>query len=381
MATGKNLATPPAMNDLLTHWLRGYHLSNWGWNAAIAGCAVVAGLLLSGFLWLLARLQRKDLRGFFLFNALVRHLGAPVNVFVPFFMLNLMRPDMRLSAAAHRNTAHLLQIILILAFSWMLIRLMRVFQDLAHRRININQSDNLRQRRLLTQLLYIRRVFASIIVLLTIGAVLLTFSSMRKLGTGLLTGVGVGGIIIGFAAQRSLANLLAGFQIAFTQPVRIDDEVVVEGEFGKIEEITLTYIVVKIWDERRLVLPITYFLEKPFQNWTRTTANTMGTVFWYVDFNVPVEDLRAEFKRFVAAHPLWDQRTASLIVSDMKQDVVELRALVSGSSSGNVFDLRCAVREHLLAYIRSRYPEALPHQRIRADLPGATPPPGNPGNT
>ncbi|WP_165871559.1 mechanosensitive ion channel family protein [Flaviaesturariibacter flavus] len=370
------------MNELLTDWLRGYHLSNWGWNAAITGSALVAGLLLSGVLWLLARLQQKDIQGLFLFNSLVRHLAAPVNVFVPFFMLNLLRPDMRLSAAAHRNTAHFLEIALILTFSWMLIRFIRVFQDFAHRRININQANNLRQRRLLTQLLYVRRVIGSIIVLLTIGAVLLTFSSMRKLGTGLLTGVGVGGIIIGFAAQRSLANLLAGFQIAFTQPIRIDDEVVVEGEFGRIEEITLTYVVVRIWDERRLVLPITYFLEKPFQNWTRTTANTMGTVFLYVDFSVPVEAVRAEFLRFVAAHPLWDKRVGNLIVSDAKRDVLELRALVSGSSSGNVFDLRCAVREHLLNYIKEHYPGALPQQRWTPTVAGQ-PVPGegqaNPG--
>jgi small-conductance mechanosensitive channel len=336
-----------------------------GWrNAAVIGLAIAAGLALSGVLWLLARVQQRYADGFFLFRSLTRHLGMPVNIFLPVFLLDLLVPEMHLTKAARRYTNHILEIALIICFAWILLRAVRVLQDIAHRRININQANNLRQRRLLTQLLYIRRVAGTIIVLVTIGAVLLTFSSLRKVGTGLLTGVGIGGIIIGFAAQRSLANLLAGFQIAFTQPVRIDDEVVVEGQFGNIEEITLTYIVVRIWDERRLVLPITYFLEKPFENWTRTTADTMGTVFFYVDFSAPVDALRAEFLRFVQAHPLWDKRSAGLIVSDIKQNVVELRGVVSGSGSGNVYDLRCAVREHMLQFMQREYPGALPRVRV-----------------
>jgi small-conductance mechanosensitive channel len=360
------------MDDLLTDWLREQHFGPRAWNAAIVGGALLAGLLISGMLWLLAKLRQRDIKGLFLFNALTRHLGGPLNVFIPLFLLNLLSPDMRLSQVAHRNVAHLLEIGLILSFSWILIRIVRVLQDIAHRRININQADNLRQRRLLTQLLYIRRVAATIIAILTIGAVLLTFSSMRKVGTGLLTGVGVGGIIIGFAAQRSLANLLAGFQIAFTQPIRIDDEVVVEDQFGRIEEITLTYIVVRIWDERRLVLPITYFLEKPFENWTRTTALTMGTIFYYVDYTVPVAALREEFLRFVRSSPLWDGRSASLVVSDLKSGVMELRGLVSGRNSGDVYDLRCAVREALIGFIGQHYPHGLPRQRW-APIPGESP--------
>jgi hypothetical protein len=206
-------------------------------------------------------------------------------------------------------------------------------------------------------------VATSLIVLLTIGAILLTFNTLRTIGTGLLTGVGVGGIIVGFAAQRSLANLLAGFQIAFTQPIRIDDEVVVNEEFGWIEEITLTYVVMRIWDDRRMILPINHFIEQPFENWTRTTTDMRGTVFFYVDYSLPVEPVREVFKGFVAASPLWDGVTASLIVSELKENVMELRAVVSGKSSGAVFDLRAYIREALMAHIREQYPHCLPKQR------------------
>ncbi|RYZ62511.1 MAG: mechanosensitive ion channel, partial [Chitinophagaceae bacterium] len=193
---------------------------------------------------------------------------------------------------------------------------------------------------------------------------LLTFETMRKVGTGLLTGVGIGGIIIGFAAQKSLGNLLAGFQIAFTQPIRIDDEVIIEGEFGRIEELTLTYVVVRIWDNRRMIVPINYFIEKPFQNWTRKTTEMLGTVYLYVDYSIPVAWLREELMKIVKDHPLWDKRVANLMVTDFKQEVMELRALVSAYSSGRAFDLRCEVREKLIARIQEVYPNSLPRKRV-----------------
>jgi small-conductance mechanosensitive channel len=179
----------------------------------------------------------------------------------------------------------------------------------------------------------------------------LSFESVRKLGAGLLTGVGIGGIIIGFAAQKSLGNLLAGFQIAFTQPIRIDDVLVVEGEWGRVEDITLTYVVLNIWDQRRLILPINYFIEKPFQNWTRTTAEILGTVFLYVDYSVPVDKLREELTRLLKASPLWDQRVGILQVTDSKENTLELRALVSARNSSQAFDLRCYIRENLIKFL------------------------------
>src|SRR5690606_20385165 len=180
-----------------------------------------------------------------------------------------------------------------------------------------------------------------------------------KIGAGLLTGVGIGGIIIGFAAQKSLGNLLAGFQIAFTQPMRIDDVLIVEGEWGRVEEITLTYVVVNIWDKRRLVLPIQYFIEKPFQNWTRTTAEILGTVFIYTDFTMNVQALREKLSELLRSNSLWDGKVDVLQVTDFKPEVMEIRCLMSCRNSGDAFDLRCYVREKMIDYIKKEYPDSL----------------------
>jgi len=189
----------------------------------------------------------------------------------------------------------------------------------------------------------------------------------------------VGGIIIGFAAQKSLSNLLAGFQIAFTQPLRIDDVLVVEGEWGRVEEITLTYVVLNIWDQRRLILPINYFIEKPFQNWTRNTADILGTVFLYLDYTVPLEPLRKEFTRLLENNPLWDKRVSVMQITNASEKTIEVRALMSASSSGNAFDLRCDVREGLIKFVQANYPDSLPLVRIsqgQRPTASATPPPG-----
>lgn len=216
-----------------------------------------------------------------------------------------------------------------------------------------------------TQLIFIRKVLIIIIVVVSLAIILLSFDSVRKLGAEWLTGVGIGGVILGIAAQKPLGNLLAGMQIAFTQPIRIDDVLVVEGEWGRVEEITLTYVVLAIWDQRRLVLPITYFTEKPFQNWTRTTSQMLGTVFLYVDYTFPVDMLRKELNRLLKANKLWDKRVSVLQVTDSKPDTIELRALMSARNSSDAFDLRCYVRENLLKFIVDHAPQSLPQKRYR----------------
>jgi small-conductance mechanosensitive channel len=172
--------------------------------------------------------------------------------------------------------------------------------------------------------------------------------------------------VVGFAAQKTIANFLAGLQIAFTQPIRFDDVVIVEGEWGRIEEITLTYVVVKIWDLRTMILPITYFVEKPFQNWTRHTAEILGTAFIYADYSLPVEEVRMELQRLARETPLWDGGVCELAVTNLTDNVLELRALISARNSGDAFDFRCLIREKLIQYIRNNYPESLP--RYRANL-------------
>ena len=261
---------------------------------------------------------------------------------------------------------HVILLLLVVTGAWLLIRLANGFEELIAARLGLDRPDNLDARRTHTQLKVLRSVLVSFIVIAAVIVVLLSFEGARQIGAGLLASAGLAGLVIGFAAQRALGNLLAGFQIAITQPIRIDDVVVVENEWGRIEEITLTYVVIKIWDERRLILPISYFLEEPFTNWTRETSEILGTVFLYVDYTVPIDAVRAELDRIVTASELWDGRVKGLQVTDSKASTIELRALVSARDASAAWNLRCEVREGLLAYLQREYPGALP--RIRAEL-------------
>lgn len=263
-----------------------------------------------------------------------------------------------------------IEILFTVVFAIILIKLIKILEDYFYYRFDLKKDDNLKERKLRTQLQFVRKIIIALIILITAGVILLSFESMRKIGAGLLTGVGIGGIIIGFAAQKSLGNLLAGFQIAFTQPIRIDDVLVVEGEWGRVEEINMTYVVLKIWDQRRLILPINYFIEKPFQNWTRVTAELIGSVFFYLDYTAPVDQLKAELARLLDSNILWDRRVMALQVTDARESSMEIRALVSGRNSSDVFDLRCHVREGLIAFIQKHYPECLP--KTRAEIENQT---------
>ena len=195
---------------------------------------------------------------------------------------------------------------------------------------------------------------------------MMIFDNIRQLGVSLLASAGVLGIIVGLAAQRSISTLLAGLQIALTQPIRMDDVVIIEGEWGRIEEITLTYVVVRIWDLRRMVVPVTYFLEKPFQNWTRVSADLLGTVTIYTDYNIPVDALREELQRILKDSPRWDGKTWGLQVTNASERTVECRALMSAVDSSSAWDLRCEVREKMLDFLQRNYPASLP--KIRAEL-------------
>jgi small-conductance mechanosensitive channel len=223
-----------------------------------------------------------------------------------------------------------------------------------------------------TQLRIVKRIVTVIIIIIGFAAILMTFEKVRQLGTSLLASAGIAGIIIGFAAQRSLATLFAGLQIAFTQPIRIDDVVIVENEWGRIEKITLTYVVVRIWDLRRLVLPITYFTEKPFQNWTRIKSEILGTVFIYVDYTASAQKIREKYFEIVEQSKLWDGKVRNLQVTNTTERTMELRVLMSAKDASAAWDLRCEVREKLIDFIQQNYPDALPKVRgeILGDKPG-----------
>lgn len=355
------------MQEEVTRLLRDLNISSWGWNLIIIGFSLLFGLIIRLIRAIPARMiarSQKASSGFSFFHSLLLRLGSPLNVFLPLFLFNMLLPAMKMPVAIMHKVSKGVEVLLIISFAWILIRCIRIGQDYVISKYDLKKEDNFRERKIRTQLQFLRRLVIGVIVILTVASVLLSFSSLRKVGTGLLTGVGVGGIIIGFAAQRSIGNLLAGFQIAFTQPIRLYDMVMVEGEFGTVDEITLTYVVVKLWDERRLVLPINYFIEKPFQNWTRTGSELLGTVLLFTDYSLPVEPIRAELTRLLQQSKYWDGRVNSVHVTDATENTVQIRALMSARNSGDNFELRCYVRENLIKFIHDNLGASLPKNRM-----------------
>ncbi|MFG2062972.1 mechanosensitive ion channel family protein [Micromonospora sp. NPDC048871] len=261
---------------------------------------------------------------------------------------------------------HLLVLAVIAATAWLVTSLLVVVEDTALARFRVDVPDNRQARRVRTQVVMLRRVTIVVIVILTVGVMLMTFPAVRGIGAGVLTSAGVVGIVAALAAQSLLGNLFAGLQLAFSDAVRLDDVVVVEGEWGRIEELTLTYVVVQIWDDRRLILPTSYFISTPFQNWTRTEAAVLGTAEFEVDWSVPVQAMREELRRLVEGTELWDGRVCVLQVTDATGGMIKIRALVSAGSAGALWDLRCLVREHLVAWVRDHRPTAMP--RLRAEV-------------
>jgi small-conductance mechanosensitive channel len=261
----------------------------------------------------------------------------------------------------------------IVANTTLLIRSVLAMESMVFSRSEMLHYDEYRKRRIQTRVQILRRLVVFIALILALAAILLNFEAVRQIGAGLLASAGVIGVIAGFAAQKSLSMMIAGLQIAFTQPIRIDDLVVVDGELGTIEEITLTYVVVRLWDQRRLIVPITYFLEKSFQNWTRSSSDLTGVVFFYGDFQISIDELRTEAERIVNASNLWDKRVFALQVTDFRSDCVEIRVMASAASAKDLFGLRCEIREEILRYLQRRCPDAFPKVRgsfLRIPVPG-----------
>ena len=251
-----------------------------------------------------------------------------------------------------------------IAIAWLVIAATKGIRLIVMSNYDLTSKDNLKARKIHTQLIIIERILIVLVLFVVLSITLLSFPAIRKIGLSLLASASIAGIIIGFAAQKSIAMFLAGFQIAFTQPIRLDDVVVVEKEWGRIEEITLTYVVIRIWDKRRLVVPISYFIENSFQNWTRTSAEIIGSVYIYVDYGFPVEDLRTELTRILEQSDEWDKQVNVLQVTDANNQNVELRALMSTPDSAKGWDLRVLVREKLILFIQREYPQYLPKSRV-----------------
>jgi small-conductance mechanosensitive channel len=261
---------------------------------------------------------------------------------------------------------HVTALLLIGAVTLLVARLAAAISDAVAVRYPVGVADNMAARRILTQTRVLTRTLISVIIVVGVSLALLTFPGVRNIGASLLASAGIAGLVLGVAAKPILGNLLAGLQLAISQPIRIDDVVIVEGEWGKIEEIGRTYVVVAIWDQRRLIVPLQHFIEKPFQNWTHVSSDILGTVFLWVDYGMPVDPLRSELRRICEAAPEWDRRVCLIQATDASEHSMQLRVLVSSADASRNWDLRCMVREKLIDFIRREYPQFLP--QVRAHL-------------
>jgi small-conductance mechanosensitive channel len=317
------------------------------------------GRVIEGRLVALSKRTRSHSDNFFL-----PIVGTAIRLVLPLLAIILGTSMLTVPERLQLLFRNAVSMLMVTAIAYVLYRVVDAACTLLLERYRIDVPDNREARAVHTQVAVLRKVAISTIVLFGFAAMLMVFDQVRQVGATILASAGVAGIVIGFAAQRSLGTLLAGFQLALTQPIRIDDVVIAEGEWGRIEEITLTYVVVNIWDQRRLILPVTYFLEKPFQNWTRTTTELLCTAEFYLDYSVPMQALREEMTRILERSKYWDRRANVLQVTDLREHTVLVRALMSASNAGEAFDLRCEVREGLVAFLQRNYPRSLPRIRI-----------------
>jgi small-conductance mechanosensitive channel len=346
------------MDAFVNQWVR--------WGTILVGSVLLALVLHYIIFWVAGNIAEKT--GSILHNALVKHLRRPARAILPLLAVSVALRGVPLTHETVDDLGKFFTVCLIASFAWGVIAFAGVIRDVVSEKYRMDVPDNLAAREMATRTNMLYRIIVILVAGFAAAAMLMSFQSLRQLGTTVLASAGVAGIVIGMAARPALSNLIAGVQLAFTQPIRIDDVVIVEGEWGWIEEIRTTYVVVRIWDLRRMVLPLSYFIEKPFQNWTRVTADLLGTVFLYVDYTVPVDELRQELKRILDATDMWDGKVWGLQVTDTTEHTVQVRALMSASNSGTAWNLRCYVREKLITFLQLHYPQSLP--KTRAEMKG-----------
>ncbi|MFV2011369.1 MULTISPECIES: mechanosensitive ion channel family protein [unclassified Micromonospora] len=337
---------------------------------AVATVVVAVGGSLA-LAWLSGRVVRHAARGRVapFLNTLHRECYRPWSAALLVTGLLLAVPFSGITGEVRDEALHILLLALIYAGAWLVIRILFVFEDTAFRRLPVDMADNRRRRRARTQIGLLRRLTAVIISIVALAATLMTFSQLRALGASLLASAGVAGVVAGLAAQSVLGHVFAGLQLAFSDELRLDDVVVVDEEWGRVEEIRLTYVVVRVWDHRRLILPTSYFTTTPFQNWTRNEAQVLGSVILHLDFTADIDVLRAEAHRIVDASALWDRREWVMQVVDATETTICIRLLASAADAPSSWDLRCELREGLFTFLRRHHPDWLP--RARSEL--ATP--------
>ncbi len=296
--------------------------------------------------------------------AMAARCAVPLRALLPVVGMSIVLSGLDTSVGFAALLPRLFTVLVIALAGWFAVSAVRGLVDYFVAAYSFEHADNLEARQMQTQIRLLGRVLIFVVSIATVAAVLVSIPSIRNIGVSLFASAGIVGIAVGLAARPALSNLIAGIQIALTQPIRLEDVVVVEGEWGWIEEINMTFVVVRIWDLRRLVLPISYFIEKPFQNWTRTTADILGSVILYMDYGVPLDEIRAEFGHALRASKYWDGKVEVVHVTDCTEKTMQFRLLMSAGNSPDAWELRCEVRERLIGYLQRHHPESLPRLRL-----------------
>src|SRR5580704_8383678 len=339
-------------------------------SAILLGAAIAAALIAHFALFRLLQLFARR-KAAVLDQSLIRHGQGPSRWIFPLLAALVVLPGLPLPKILMSALEHITGLGLIAAVAWLVILFVDVTSDVLTGRYRIDVADNLVARRIHTQFQMLRRVVFVLVAVVTLSIMLMTFPAIKHIGVSILASAGLATLVVGMAMKETLSNLIAGVQIAFAQPFRLEDAVVVEGEWGWIEEIGTMYVVVRIWDLRRLILPLSYFLNHPFQNWTRSNANLLGSCFVFTDYTAPVDAIREELRRVCQSTPLWNGKVCVLQVSDCSERTMQLRALMDARNSSDAWDLRCLVREKLIDFLQRNYPQCLPRVRGQFDLPTA----------
>lgn len=329
----------------------------------IFALAIAVGLLVHAVaMWVIHRfaLVKLDEVG----SRVLRRVSRLARLGLVLLAIKISLPATRFEPGIQEAARRILDVGLVALIGLALITIVNIGWDFVERSHRLDVEDNLRARKLRTQIGVLRRTAIILIGTLTFGGMLMTFPSLREYGLSLFASAGAAGIVVGLAARPVLSNLLAGVQIALTQPIRIDDAVIVEGEFGRVEEITTTYVVIRTWDWRRMVMPLSSFLEKPFENWTLEDASLIGSVFWSLDYAAPIEAMRRKLNELLDASAYWDRRVAALQVVDAEERTIKVRALMSARNAAAAWDLRCQIREQMICWLQEEHPEALPRVRL-----------------
>ncbi len=340
-------------------------LSDW---LPVIGATLVALLIAEIVFRLGQRVIRRASHNSPMATTLATAMRSPARLLIYLLAINSVLNQAPPGLVWLSNIERISGLLLIAALTWLLVNAVNGVAQAVAEANPLDKADNLDARRIRTQTQVLSRLAMGLVILIGAALALMSFPAVRQVGASLLASAGVVGIVAGFAARPVLGNLIAGLQIGLSQPIRIDDVVIVENEWGVIEEITGTYVVVRIWDQRRLIVPLQYWIEKPFQNWTRSTSEIIGTVFLYVDYRMPLTPLREALQRACEMSEHWDKRIALLQVTDAERESLQLRCLVTAASASAAWDLRCHVREYLIDFVQREYPQYLPRQRAEATI-------------